>query len=320
MSNSSRQSGLALITVLFALALVTTLAAYVMETQFVNIRRAENLQNNEQAYEYALESEAWAGSILARDKATTAYDHLGESWNKLGVPIKAERGSVKTQVIDLQSRFNLNNLQTFNAKNNRVWFDAFQKLLKTLDLDPDLASAVVDWLDDNDNPTSPKGAEDYDYLGLEPPYRAANWPFTDISELLKVKGFDRKTFDILKPYISALPTPDIPINVNTCDPLLLRILPPGSKLLTKQEANDLAAGRGAEGYRTMDEFRRSTAMSGTNGTLAEQLADIKSRYFQIRSEAKVQRSHLVLMSDVERVAGPSNTILSKVTARRRVLR
>jgi general secretion pathway protein K len=311
------QHGMALITVMFALALVTTLSAYLVETQFINIRRAENLQDSEQAYEYALESEAWASRILARDKATTEYDYAGEPWNKLSVPIAVDEGTLKTAVTDLQSRFNINNLR--EPPERRVWYAAFQRLLKLLDLDTALAGAVVDWIDPDSNLTPPKGAEDYDYLGLDPPYRAANTDFADISELLWVKGFDRKTFDILKPYITALP-PGTRINVNTCDPLLYRILAPGMNVLNEQEAEQLLTGRGEKGYPDSGQFLTATPMSGNNGAVAQQLIDVASRYFQIRSEAQVGKSRVVLLSDVERTAGPNNTVNTQVISRSRVLR
>jgi DNA uptake protein ComE-like DNA-binding protein len=52
---------------------------------------------------------------------------------------------------------------------------------------PDVADAIVDWRDANDEP-SPYGAESEYYGSLQPPYRAKNGPFETVEELMLVKG------------------------------------------------------------------------------------------------------------------------------------
>ena len=71
---------------------------------------------------------------------------------------------------------------------------------------------------------------------MDTPYRAANRAFSDVSELLQVKGFDKKTVEKLAPYISALPATGVRININTAPAGLLRIL--GNKLLSVAESED----------------------------------------------------------------------------------
>jgi type II secretory pathway component PulK len=55
----------------------------------------------------------------------------------------------------------------------------------------ELAAAIVDWRDGNDEPLA-SGAESAYYLSLATPYRAKNAPFTTLDELLLVKGFTRQ--------------------------------------------------------------------------------------------------------------------------------
>ena len=69
----------------------------------------------------------------------------------------------------------------------------FRRLLALLELPPDLADAVVDWLDPDQFPET-YGAEDDIYTSQTPPYLAANFWFTTPQELLAVSGFDRETF------------------------------------------------------------------------------------------------------------------------------
>lgn len=53
---------------------------------------------------------------------------------------------------------------------------------------PELAAAIVDWRDGDDDPTD-GGAESEYYLALTPPYRPKNAPFESLEELLLVRGF-----------------------------------------------------------------------------------------------------------------------------------
>jgi type II secretory pathway component PulK len=60
-------------------------------------------------------------------------------------------------------------------------------LLMLPGMTPDVADAIVDWRDPDDNP-QPYGAESDYYGSLPSPYRAKNAPFETVEELLLVKG------------------------------------------------------------------------------------------------------------------------------------
>jgi len=60
-------------------------------------------------------------------------------------------------------------------------------LLMLPGMTPDVAAAIVDWRDTDDNP-QPYGAESDYYGSLPSPYRAKNAPFETVEELLLVKG------------------------------------------------------------------------------------------------------------------------------------
>ena len=52
---------------------------------------------------------------------------------------------------------------------------------------PDVADAIVDWLDMDSSPR-PYGAEDDYYTALSPPYHCKNGPLDSLEELLLVRG------------------------------------------------------------------------------------------------------------------------------------
>ncbi len=89
----------------------------------------------------------------------------------------------------------------------------FEALLQSLNLDVSYAARLVDWIDTDDQPTFPGGAEDSFYLAQEPAHRVPNLPLTSISELLAM-GMDRASYDRLAPFVTALP-PNTRLNLCT---------------------------------------------------------------------------------------------------------
>lgn len=71
---------------------------------------------------------------------------------------------------------------------------ATQEMLELLPrMTPQLAAAIIDWRDENDEPSA-DGAEEETYQRLTPPYRCKNAPFESIEELRLVYGM---TMDVL---------------------------------------------------------------------------------------------------------------------------
>lgn len=304
--NKRRMHGVALVTVLFILTIMTVTVTWLSEEVLLALRRTENIRDSEQSWQTLLGSEAWAVSVLTRDSRESNSDHPGEQWYSLGQGVEIERGKLVTAVEDLQGRFNLNNLLidaavTSQPQGNKaiplLWSNAFRRLLVALDLNPALADAVLDWLDPDPNVRGSAGAEDSDYLGLAPAYRAANRGFSDVSELLLVKGFDLAAVEKLSPYVTALPATEVRININTAPAQVLRVL--GKDLLSLAESERLVNDRPAEAGYTVDEFLQHDMMAGEQDT-AVPLIDIRSRFFLIRSSTVSGRARKNLHSVVER--------------------
>ena len=229
------QRGVALITALLVIALVTAAAVAMASRQQLDIRRTANILQRDQAYVYAEGAEIMARAVLAKDDLAT--DHREEDWGKGGVSIPFQGGLLTGTLEDLQGRFNLNNVV---QKNGTVSLPDVDRLIRLLQIlknkkpddehwkkaEPsDLAHAVVDWIDPDNNVTSPGGAEDSDYLQTDRPYRTANAPMAASSELLLVRGFTPAIYRDVAPYVTALSEHTL-INVNTAKLELLRALDP----------------------------------------------------------------------------------------------
>lgn len=226
-----RHRGVALITALLVVALVTATAVAMASRQQLDIRRTANVLQRDQAYVYALGAEVMGREVLGKDDAKT--DDKEEDWAQSAISIPFQGGLLSGALEDLQGRFNINNLVKNGVRS--PWdVERFKNLLKLIkensedreiwkDAEPgDLANAVTDWVDQDNEPLS-GGAEDNDYLQGPRPYRAANAPMTSISELLLVRGFTGPIYQQVAPWVSVLPV-RTRINVNTAKEYILRAL------------------------------------------------------------------------------------------------
>lgn len=243
MSTLRRQRGVALVMAVLIVALATILATEVGFRSYLDQRRTLNTFSLDQAFEIALGGEAWASDALRRDKLQNPkQDDFTEEWATPIPPIPLEEvgGEFEGQLEDLQGRFNLNNLVTYeNSGVGQVDPDAvkrLERLLEILELEPKWANLIADWIDTDDNPGFPDGAEDSVYTNLSPPYRTANMPITRASELLALPDFGLERYRKLAPFVTALPA-GTTINLCTASPELLDALVEGSRQFTLAREN-----------------------------------------------------------------------------------
>jgi general secretion pathway protein K len=313
-----KQTGVALITVLLVVFLAATAAAALASVQQLAIRRSGLLLHQQQARFYALGAEQWAAVILQRDLAESQTDHLSEEWATLPPVLPVEGGGISGYIEDLQGRFNLNNLlsrpssvsknakaaqtsaaPTMDGNINGAQLKALRRLLEIIELDPDIAQAIADWIDSDQDPRFPGGAEDGEYLGRIPPYPAANRPLLGISELRLIRGIDQDTYARLAPYICALPVDSqssngTPLNLNTTTaPVLAAVAD-----IELGQAESLLGERKPGGYASVDDFLAATKLA--ESTLNKDNLAVTSRHFLVRVEAEVGNGRAFLTSVLQR--------------------
>ncbi|MFN2308950.1 MAG: type II secretion system minor pseudopilin GspK [Gammaproteobacteria bacterium] len=290
LNRHARQRGVALITALLVVALATVTAVAMAARQQLDVRRTANLLDGDQAYAYALGVERWAGVILRRDAEENTSDTLGDAWAQRLSPIPVPGGQLDGFVVDLQGRFNLNNLLTADGQPSAPDMAYFQRLLRVLGLNEGLATAVLDWIDSDFDTRFPDGAEDDYYLLLERPYRAANWPLQSPSELRLIRGVESAVWDVLAPHVSALPGRTT-LNINTASAPLLQAL---TEELTAQDAERLVEARGTVGYDGVDGFLQHELFAGRE--VATDGLGVASQYFLIRAEVTLGTARARLFS------------------------
>lgn len=295
------QRGVALITVLLVVAIVTVVSAGMIARQQLSIRTTANQLQARQAWHYALGGEALAQSILRRDLRATLesgaaqapVDHLFEPWALPQPAFDIEQGRIQVRIEDLAGRFNLNSLVQ-NQQANAAALAQFQRLLLRLDIAEPYAERLVDWLDSDQQPSGERGAEDNAYLLLEPPYRTAGRGLIDLSELRLLLDMRDEHFQRLAPYVTTLPA-DVPLNVNTASAVVLSTL--GDRL-SQSAAEAMVQARRGEGFREVATFLAQPAMSGID--LKGTSLAVSSQYFQAVSDVRLGDRRLALVSLLQR--------------------
>jgi len=274
-SNSRRQQGVALISVLLVFAIVSVIAAEMINLHFLDIRKTSNVINSKQAYFHALAGEEFVRQVLYRDyqeKLRNQSDSYLDNWQLLDGSFEIEEGEIIIQVEDLQGLFNVNNLLV-EGRIQHQEAELFKQLLTELGISLDIASQLQDWLDIDDG-TLPSGAESADYLAQTAPYLAANRPLADRSELRLLKNMDEESYLLLLPLVTALPE-KTRFNLNTLNKTVLAALIPH---LSETQLKEFGKKQQSGGYTTVSEWLSQPVGQHLN-TLRSQLT-VQSSYFQ----------------------------------------
>jgi general secretion pathway protein K len=286
------QRGIALITVMLVLAVVTVALVSMSSDRQMDIRRTENQLRSTQAWEYAYGLEAWAENQLKSDFDKNKYDALTDPWSKpLSVKATLE-GSVKADIIELQGRINLNNLLV-EGKPSDEDVQRLKRLLSNLNINPELVDTMLDWMDEDMEIRYPHGAEDETYTKFKPPYRSANVPFADISELLRIQGISLKDYNKMLPYLYVAERYE-PININTASVEVLRTLAPDIK---KDQAESLYRASGKP-FEKVEDFLKDEAIEGI--IINKASISVDSHYFLLSGQIDMEKNGLLFQSQIYR--------------------
>ena len=283
---AERSRGVALVSTLLIVALASALAYQMISRHALTIAHARQSFEGSQAREYVLGAEAFARQILHEDWAeedTRIADTLLEDWATAKVPFTIEGGALQLAIIDLDRRLNLNGVTGDSGPEN---LERFKCLLQNLTLDPNLADAWLDWVDE-DRDVHGFGAEDDVYLLADPPYRAANRPAAGLSELLAVA--DAEAYERLRPHVAATPAAKPRINVNTVGYEVLRCL----------NLPEDVAERLIESEREYEDVAAAAADHAALGASVSALA-VTSEFFSVSARVELRGVRAELTSTLHR--------------------
>jgi len=306
-----RQRGVALIIALVLVALATILATKLTFDGFLERRRAIGVMAAEQALQFGLGAEALAADALAQDAQTSGQQTtLAAPWAQPSQPFPITPqddpegesiGTMQGQLDDMQGLFNLNNLARVvaGAPNTNALptqdpqpLEQFQRLLVLVGLEPKWAAIARDWIDPDDIPGTPDGAEDQVYTSQMPPYRTGNWPMLSPSELMNLPGFGADRYRKIAPYVTALPSSTVPINICTAPAPVLESL--AENLNGEYTPEVLANGRKAGCFPDLNAFRAIVGpqnLAAINGRFGQ-----TSQYFRLTTRITLGTTEFTLYS------------------------
>ena len=314
-----RQRGVALLIALILVALAAVLATKLTFDGFLERRRATGVLAAEQALYFGMGAEALAADALAQDMQNSPQTTtLAAPWAQptQPFPITPENdpegepiGTLQGELEDMQGRFNLNNLArvTPDGKQDPQPMEQFVRLLQAAGIETKWAGIARDWLDADDLPGNPDGAEDQVYTSQTPPYRTGNWPLISPSELMNMPGFGADRYRKIAPYVTALPTALAPINICTAPAIVIESLADDLSGEYSGSPQVLANGRKTGCFPDVDSFRKIVgpkalgAITGQYGT--------NSQYFRLTTRVTLGTTEFTLYSLLVRGNGGKVTPL-----------
>lgn len=318
MAPAERSRGSALVLALLVAGLVAVLAVQFAQAFVLQATRTENGLLQARFTSYLHGAETLAAEVLARDGVESPVDHLREAWATQLPPFPTDDGWLEVQLFDAQGLYNINNLTVKSVYGDDLSapsadrFSEMQKqfirMLQSFTDYPlseaeaiEIAEAVIDWLDEDDQPSGPGGAESLYYSAEPVPVNAANQFAIDISELALVRHMSAELLTRLRPLLTALPAVTA-LNINTAAPEVLAAINAERSLqpLPPETLSALTLHRAQTAFSETAEFVMVPALQGigadivlnenTSGAQDQEQSrpyGVASQYFMVYASATI---------------------------------
>jgi type II secretory pathway component PulK len=206
--NKAKRSGYVLIAVLVVLVVLALVAYRFTDSMSSEYRAGVRTSDVAQARAAAVSGVHYAADLVSNRDVVNLYLDGDPTYHNPGIfsdiVIRVDTGNSNKQakfdivsvsltgsgqyeqrnaLTDEGGKLNINALIA-QDKTGQVLYNA---LLKLPEMTPEIADAIVDWVDADENPRT-QGAENEYYQSLGNPYRCKNGPLNSLEELLFVKG------------------------------------------------------------------------------------------------------------------------------------
>ncbi|MCS7089420.1 MAG: type II secretion system protein GspK [Verrucomicrobiota bacterium] len=351
-------SGIALIIVMITVLVLSVLAGGFAYSMRVETKLARNAASESQLLWLGRSGVELARYVLGEQLALGCepYDALNQIW--AGGPgglctsnsplagvqltdVALGNGRFSIRIVDLERKFNL------NVADELILQQAFIIMGVDPGEFPALVSAILDWIDADDD-IHLSGAESDYYQTLHPPYRAKNGPMEDLSELLLVRGITPELYwgptatnAVSGGYLNramslgsahSILTPPVglvdlfttvssgKLNINTASISALQLVPfldegRAARIVALRAGYDGIEGTeddtpaGTPGLSLLD-MLVSAGLTPAEATAAARYLDQRSRTFEVTVEAQVNGVHRTFVAILGRNSPRDVQILS----------
>ena len=262
------QQGVALLTVLLLVVSITVVAGSMLASQKIAIRRSSLLLDQDKLLQAIDAGEQLAMTIIRADHKLNDTDSLQDIWAQPLPPYSLGNYNISAELRDEASRFNINNLYHDGTVDSAA-LNVFERLLKQLNLAPEIAIAVLDWQDPNSE-VHKDGGDEQTVYSQQGGSRLANQQFITIEQLAEVRGIDAEALASLRPYLSAVPY-YLPVNVNTASSVLLASLVDGA---TSEQMQPLVEQRDQQVLASIDNLWQLPPLNSLSAEQQQALAPL----------------------------------------------
>jgi general secretion pathway protein K len=286
------EKGSATITALIVVGVAAVMLSGLMWRQQIQVRSLENDRDRIQAQWLQRAAIDFARLVLVEDQRNSQIDHLGEAWalpladgkvadflKNADVPDEIATVTLRGQLIDAQSQFNLSNLWDKDFKSIHLpGVQEYGRLLDSLGLDKNLAQLTAQGVLQTD------------------------MPLVELEGLLRLPAYNLTILEKIRPFTTILPTLTT-VNVNTASPELLMAAISG---LTRSAASNLVQQRSVAPLKSLDELTGLLNKLGVSQgvTIDASLVDVRSRYWVARSEIMLGRGIFISSALIMRSQTP----------------
>ncbi|MBC8413894.1 general secretion pathway protein GspK, partial [bacterium] len=196
----NNSKGSVLIVTLLIITILTALVTDFVYDVYIDTSALSNWSKAQQATMAARSGLVFSSNYLSEIEKETYTDiHNLEVPLNLGMPAGT---FILIKVEDENAKFNINSLIYENGRTNEKALSSLKKLLEYLNINPELALYIADWIDPDSEPRAP-GSEDI----------AKNSAFWNIDELKILPDMKIETYNTLRPHITIFGDSMININI-----------------------------------------------------------------------------------------------------------
>jgi len=317
--------GMALLMTILVISLLLVMTLRFNTSIRASLTSASNLQDSVALDHMAKSVFNAARALLSVDGTESSIDTLHENWANLEFFSQYfsyffNRGQGGMDIEDHSGRLQINsllkeidNVWGVNEEQKKVWINLLsaEEFELAEDEPQNIVEAIIDWIDEDDEPLGFGGAESSYYQGFETPYTPRNGPVEFVEELLLVKGVTRELYYGTEetPGLEKLVTPfgrDGKININTANAMVLgalsELMEPDivDSLLTYRDDPDNDLGN-------PDWYKAAPGFPG-DIVIPPELVTTSSTFFEISTDVVLGKMHRKVHGLIARGPG-SNTKL-----------
>ncbi len=277
-SSLHNQRGAALLITLLIVSILTGLAVDFAYEVYIGTSALSNWSNAQKASLVAKSGQALASNLLKEMKELPPT-----SKSEVLLPIEKSFGEntiLTVKLEDEEAKFNVNSIIYSDGRTNPDVLTSLQNLFKSLNINPNVAEYIADWIDTDNTPHQHvSDSED----------NAKNALLWSIEELKFIKGIDKETFDKISPYLTVYGSGKI--NINTAK---LPVLYSLSSDMNEQLAKEIIDSRESMPFENTDIIGNIVGL-GIKGQIKDKII-YKSFNFRVTATATVDEITRVIES------------------------